>query len=178
MNRLFSIVGKMPDKLWGPLAGGGLILVIGFSGLAANLPWLFTSLGPSAYLHTDRVYDKASRPYNLIVGHLIAMAAGFFAIFVVNAWNDPSVVGTTYLTTGRILASVLGLVITIPVQILLRASHPPAPATALLITLGDFQTARGALALFAGIMLTGIIGEGLRQLRVKSQEYLKRRGKL
>ncbi len=43
-------VGKIPDLIWAPIASGVLILLVGLLGLAAHQPWLFPSLGPTAFL--------------------------------------------------------------------------------------------------------------------------------
>jgi len=37
------VIAVVPDMVWGPLA-------VGLIGLAAGQPWLFPSLGPTAYL--------------------------------------------------------------------------------------------------------------------------------
>jgi hypothetical protein len=48
-----------------------------------------------------------------------------------------------------------------------RASHPPAAATTLLVALGAVATADKALNLFAGVVLIAIAGELLRRVRLE-----------
>ena len=40
----------VPDPIWGPLAVGSMMLGVGSIALAAGRPWLFPSLGPTAFL--------------------------------------------------------------------------------------------------------------------------------
>jgi hypothetical protein len=53
---------------------------------------------------------------------------------------------------------------------LLRASHPPAAATTLLVALGSMQTVDKALKIFIGILILVVLGEAVRQLRVRGQK--------
>lgn len=58
------------------------------------------------------------------------------------------------------------MAVTLAVQVPLKASHPPAAATALLAALGGFRlTAREMLVLAAGIFLVAVLGEAARWLR-------------
>jgi len=63
--------------------------------------------------------------------------------------------------------SALGVALTIVVQKWLKAPHPPAAATTLLITLGGFKpNLHDALALGSGIALVASVGEVLRRVRL------------
>jgi len=162
---------NIPDAVWAPLSAGALILVIGLIGLVAHQPLLFPSLGPTAFLQTETPDQPSSRPYNVIVGHLVGLLAGFLAVWVCQAAGAPSVLTTHELTAPRVWASVLAIVLTLLVGLLLRASHPPAAATTLLASLGGFPpTLRSTGTVMAGVLLVALLGEGLRRLRVKQTE--------
>lgn len=68
---------RIPDLVWGPVCEGGLILVAGATALASGHPWLFASLGPTTYEMIEKPELRSARPYNVVVGHLIAIGAGF-----------------------------------------------------------------------------------------------------
>jgi CBS-domain-containing membrane protein len=52
-------------------------------------------------------------------------------------------------------------------QQLLKASHPPAAATALLLTMGGFQlVSKDLLAIGVGVVMLVLIGEPLRRYRL------------
>jgi hypothetical protein len=79
--------------------------------------------------------------------------------------TTPSLVSTAL--QGCIWASVLAISCTLLVQIFLKASHAPAAATALLISLGLFQpTWSDAGIIIFGVLITAFIGEPLRRIRL------------
>jgi hypothetical protein len=156
----------VPDDLWAPITGALLIFLVGILGLAAHRPWLFASLGPTAYLHAENPEHRASRFYNTVVGHLVALGAGFFSVWLLGAWNAPDVMATGHLTMLRVGASTIAIGITILLVLALRASHQPAGATTLLVALGTFQTAKDAIVVIIGVLLIAAIGEPIRRLRV------------
>jgi hypothetical protein len=147
--------------------------MIGVIGLAFGRPWLFPSLGPSAYMHGETPRGRSSRFYNTLVGHLIGLGAGFAAVAILNLWAAPPVVSTGVLTISRMLAAVLAVVVTSALCSLLRASHPPAAATTLLVALGSFRTAGDALTVFLGVLILAVLGEIARQVRIRATEGTK-----
>jgi CBS-domain-containing membrane protein len=60
------------------------------------------------------------------------------------------------------------MALTIAIQVPLKAAHPPAAATALLIALGGFRLApRDMTILLLGVLLTAALGEAARRFRVR-----------
>src|SRR3954466_14390358 len=51
----------IPELIWAPLVGGLLTLIPGLIGLAAGNPWLFPSLGPTAFLQAANPQQPSSR---------------------------------------------------------------------------------------------------------------------
>jgi hypothetical protein len=156
----------IPDQLWAPVMAAGLSLFVGLAGLLAGQPWLLPSLGPTAYLQVESPAHPRSRFYNTVVGHLVGLLAGFGAVALFNAWNEPVTLVDRTLTAPRLGASVLALALTILVAFLLRASHPPAGATTLLVTLGSLSTLADGLNLMLGVLLIAAAGEVIRRLRL------------
>jgi hypothetical protein len=150
-----------------PLAEGVLLLAIGGIGFALKLPLLFTSLGPTAYEQIEKPDASSARPYNILVGHSVALVSGLVALFLVHAFQAPVPSAAGHLTGSRIFASVLGCVLTALVNLLLDASQPAAFSTALLVTLGSYESARDALTILLAVLCLTVLGEPLRRASLK-----------
>src|SRR5215831_13773907 len=74
------------DLVWATLGEGALVLALATIGWATNQPLIFASLGPTAYELVEQPRMPSARPYNVIVGHLIGLSAGFLAVYLLNAW--------------------------------------------------------------------------------------------
>jgi hypothetical protein len=159
--------------LWVPAVVGGLILAVGGLGWLVGQPWLFASLGPTAYLMAHSPSQASTRPYNVIAGHLVGLCAAFAAVSVLGAGDSPSVFTAHELAGDRVLASGLALILAVAVELRIKASHPPAAATVLLITLGGLSvSSRTAVTILIGVLLLVLIGEPLRRLRTTSAAEL------
>jgi hypothetical protein len=162
---------SVPDALWGPLSGAGLLLGVGAVALLAGQPWLFPSLGPTAYLQAESPAHPTSRWFNVIVGHLIGLLAGFLAVALLNAWGAPSPLQDKVLVASRVGAAVLAMLLTLGVAPLLNASHPPAAATTLLVALGSLTTPADAVNLMIGALILAALGEALRRVRMQRSVF-------
>lgn len=144
------------------------LLVIGLVGalaLAAGQPWLFPSLGPTVFLQAMSPGEPASRPWNMLVGHSIGVASGFGALAAFGALDAPSALGGLGLSPQRAAATALAVGVTIFLQQLADAKHPPAAATTMLITLGAIAPSWGAAAaVMIGVALVTGLGLGARAL--------------
>jgi hypothetical protein len=134
---------------------------------ATKQPLIFASLGPTAYELVEQPQIRSARPYNIVVGHLVGLGAGFLAVYLLRAWAAPNVVATGLVTTARLWAVVVAAVLTTLVTLILRASQPAALATTLLVSLGAMQTRRDAIAIILGVLLITAIGEPVRRFRLK-----------
>jgi len=134
---------------------------------ATRQPLIFASLGPTAYELVEQPQIRSARPYNIVVGHLVGLGAGFLAVYILHAWAAPNVVATGLVTTTRLWAIVVAAVLTTLVTLTLRASQPAALATTLLVSLGAMQTRRDAIAIILGVLIITAIGEPVRRFRLK-----------
>jgi fumarate reductase subunit D len=82
------------------------------------------------------------------------------------AENDPSLLNDLILTSGRMWAAVIAILFTVLIPMLLHASHPPAAATTLLITLGAIKTVTEGIYLMIGVIILALFGELLRRARI------------
>lgn len=165
MPKHFSAVA-LPDPVWAPVAVAVLTLAVGIPALLLGMqPWLLPSLGPTAFLQAMMPAQPSSRLYNVVVGHVGGLAAGFLAVWLFNAWAEPVVLTDHVLTAPRLAASTLAMALSILLGILLRASHPPAAATVLLITLGSMKDQQQVIAFLIGLAIVAVVGELVRRLR-------------
>jgi hypothetical protein len=156
----------LPEWLWAPFAAGLLSAIIGALGMWSGLPLLFPSLGPTIFLQVYDPDQESSRPYNVILGHALGILAAVLGLMATGAGMDPSVLGSGELTWPRVWAAVIAMALTLALQVPLKAGHPPASATALLLALGGFSVSwPDMIVLAAGILLTAALGEVLRRLR-------------
>src|SRR3954452_21713781 len=160
-------VVALPDPVFAPIAVAVLTLAVGVPALLVGMqPWLLPSLGPTAFLQAMMPAQPSSRLYNVVVGHVGGLVAGFFAVWLFNVWNDPVVLTDHQLTIGRLAASTLAMALSMLVGILARGSHPPAAATVLLITLGSMKDQQQVIAFAIGLVIVAVVGEIVRRLRL------------
>jgi hypothetical protein len=165
------------DLVWATLGEGGLILVLAAISWEAKQPLIFASLGPTAYELVEQPQLKSARPYNIIVGHLIGLGAGFLAVYLLNAWAAPNVILAGEVSPSRLWAVALAAAFTTLFTLILKASQPAALATTLLVALGSMQTQRDALAIIAGVLIITAVGEPIRRFRLKHTELRRVVGK-
>jgi HPP family len=160
----------IPDWVWAPLVSGGLMLLVGGLGLVAHQPWLFPSLGPTAFLQADQPDAPFAKFYHTVVGHGIGLCTGLGAVFLFHANSAPGVLGTGEITSVRVGAAVLAVTLNMFFGILLNASHPPAAATTLLVALGGFKPViHDILTITIGVVIVAVVGEWLRRWRLQQR---------
>lgn len=156
----------LPDPAWTPLAVGTLLGAVGLVAWGTGRPWLFPSLGPSAYLQAEEPDKPASRFFNTVVGHLVGFAAGSLAVFLLGAAQDPSSLADKQVTAARAGAAALSGMLTMAGLSAPKASHPPAAATMLLVALGGFRPNwADAGSVLAGVLILATLGEAVRYVR-------------
>ena len=162
----------IPDQMWAPAMSALLTFLVGILSLLAGMVWLFPSLGPTIYLQTQKPGDPSSRFLNVVLGHLMGLAAGFAGVFLFNAFNDPVTLQAKELTWARLGAAVVALALTLLLTLLLKAHHPPAGATTLLTALGSIQTLQDSINLMIGVLIVAIAGELIRKTRTSTLTQL------
>ena len=157
-----------PHILWAPLVATLVTLLAGVLGLLSHQLLLFPSLAPTAVMQAHAPRHKSSRLYNVLVSQCVGMSAGYMAVAVFGLTRAPSVFVVQALSGDRVLAAALAILVGTFVELLLKAAHPPAAATTLLVALGSFRFAwRDVGWLVAGVLIVGVVGETARQLRLR-----------
>jgi HPP family len=167
-----SKFSAIPGFLWEPIAGAGILMVPLALAFAVNRIWLFPSLGPTAYIQATTPEREVSRPYNIIVSHTFGVGAAFLALYVLGALHEPSMIVAKHPVNLRMWASILGIGLTLLFTSLLRANHPPAAGTTLLITIGAFPSDWSTvLNIFAGVLIVTIVGDVARRVRLGKMSF-------
>ncbi len=120
--------------------------------LITGSPFIFPSLGPTAFLLFYTPTAPPASPRNTLIGHGIGVLAGYFSLVVTGLTTaGPALaVGVTW---PRVVAAGLSLGLTAGVMVLLRAPHPPAGATTLIISLGILTQPVQLVVLMAAVAL-------------------------
>jgi len=120
--------------------------------LVSRNPFVFPSLGPTAYLLFFSPLAKACSPRNTIFGHAIGIACGYGAFVLTGAGAMPFGAHSG-IFWPRILAAALSLSVTGALMVLLGVSHPPAGATTLIISLGIISKPRELVIIEVAVFL-------------------------
>lgn len=103
--------------------------------LATGDPFVFPSLGPTAFLLFYTPLQPAASPRNTLAGHAIGAGAGYLSLVIFGLTEaEPAL--ATEVTGGRVGAAALSLGLTSGLMVWAKVPHPPAGATTLIISLG------------------------------------------
>lgn len=120
--------------------------------LVTRNPFVFPSLGPTAYLLFFSPLGKTSSPRNTICGHAIGLVCGYAAFVVTGAGALPFGAHPG-IFWPRIFAAALSLSATGAFMVLLDVSHPPAGATTLIVSLGIISKPRELVIIEVAVFL-------------------------
>ena len=123
-----------------------LALISGFNGalsvallagiaMVTREPFIFPSVGASAFILFYRPLVAAAAPRNVLLGHLIGVLSGWASLWAFGLlWAGSAFeVGMDLL---RIAATAVGMGLACAGMVWFRAAHPPAAATSLLVSMG------------------------------------------
>ena len=115
----------------------GFITIALLAGVAmiSRTPFVFPSLGPTAFLFFFTPRAPAASPRHTLYGHAIGIVCGYGALWLFGLDHAPPAM-TSGVSAARAGAAALSLAATGAVMILLKSAHPPAGATTLIISLG------------------------------------------
>ncbi|MCZ7533679.1 MAG: HPP family protein [Acidimicrobiia bacterium] len=136
------------------------VLSIGIMSMAALLtgsPFVFPSLGPTAFLFFYTPTNPAASPRNAILGHGIGAGAGYLSL-VIFGLTDAAPALATEVTLARVGAAALSLGLTSGLMVWFRVPHPPAGATTLIVSLGILTTPRDLAVLMLAVVLLTVQG--------------------
>jgi hypothetical protein len=126
--RLDWLLCRFPDRLvWALYVfvnGFVTIALLALLAVVTESPFVFPSLGPTAYLLFIAPLAENSSPRNTILGHAVGLISGYAAFSITGAASLPFGTHPGFYWP-RILAAALSLSATGAFMVLLRAGHPP-----------------------------------------------------
>ena len=155
-----------PRLVWAVYVCVNGFITIGLLGLLALLtgsPFVFPSLGPTAYLFFFSPLAEVSSPRNTILGHAIGLVCGY-AAFVLAVASSPPFGMNPGVHGPRLLAAALSLSATGALMALLRVSHPPAGATTLIVSLGIISQPKELVIIEVAVILLTVQAFAINRL--------------
>lgn len=154
------------DAIWVPAVAATLIVLAGAIGYWLKQPWLFAGLGPTILMLATHPGHETTRFRAVVTSHLAAIGVAYLALMLLNAHGAAAVVTRATVPLPRVWASAVSLAMLTVLLPQLKAYHPPAAATALLVTLGAYRmTGKTPLALIAGVVAVAVAGELIQRIR-------------
>ena len=137
--RLHWLLRHLPPRVvWAAYVFFNSFVTIALLSLLAGItgsPFVFPSLGPTAYLFFFAPMGPSSSPRHAILGHAIGLVCGYTA-YVAMGSHGFTATSFTQVSWHEIMAAALSLAASGAIMVLLRISHPPAGATTLIVSLG------------------------------------------
>ena len=159
-------VAPLLAMFWVPIVSAALIVLVGAIGNWMRQPWLFAALAPTILMVAATPGHETTTFRAIVVGHIAAIGCAYIALLLLDATTSQSMLATRVVPMPRVWASALALAMLAVVQPQLRSFHPPAAATALLVTLGAYRmTGKTPLALVGGVVVVAIASELLQRFR-------------
>jgi CBS-domain-containing membrane protein len=137
--------------------------LMAFAALITGAPFIFPSLGPTAFLLFYTPMAPTACPRNTLAGHAIGAAAGYFAL-VVFGLQDAGPALTTGVTAPRVGAAAISLGLTAGLMVWARVPHPPAGATTLIVSLGILHEPWQLAVLMLAVFLLAVQGFTINRL--------------
>ncbi|HEU4674263.1 MAG TPA: HPP family protein [Candidatus Limnocylindrales bacterium] len=154
--------------LFALLNGFVSIALVSLLAVATGQPFVFPSLGPTAFLLFYTPQAPAASPRNTFLGHLIGAGCGYLALAIFGLLEAGPAL-TTGVTPARAGAAALSLGLTAGVMVWLRVPHPPAGATTLIVSLGILSHLPQLAVLMLGVVL--LIAQGFAINRLAGLDY-------
>jgi CBS-domain-containing membrane protein len=137
--RVAHLLERFPERpVWAAFMFVNGFVTIGLLAAVAMIshtPFVFPSLGPTAFLLFFSPTSPTASPRHTLYGHAIGILCGYAALLVTGLESAPPTI-IAGVDSARVLAAALSLASTGALMILLKCAHPPAGATTLIIALG------------------------------------------
>ena len=134
--------GNINDKVSAGIYTTLQFVVLGVIAWVTGRPFIFPSLGPSAYLMATGEVDRAEGGYHVIGGHFVAVISGMIAYHPIASGvaspeefgADPGAFSPEVLLLA--ISATIGMVLCTLGMLVAKTNHPAACATVLIVALG------------------------------------------
>ncbi len=128
------------------------MLLLAVVAVLTDAPFIFPSAGASAFILFYRPLVEAASPRNTLVSHLLGVLLGWFSLLLFGLVDA----GTAFDMSAdwrRVGAVCVAVGLTCAAMVALRVAHPPAAATALVVSMGLMPSPWQLPWLMAGVLL-------------------------
>lgn len=132
--------------------GGVSIALVAFVALITQEAFIFPSLGATAFILFHVPMAEPASPRNTLCGHFLGAVMGLLSLYVFGLQSHPSAF-LEGVDGARVGAAALSLGLTGCLMVLFRVPHPPAGATALIVSLGLMPDPAQLPILMAGVLI-------------------------
>ncbi len=171
LQRIRWLAWLPPRWLWALFVlvnGAFTIGVVSVVSVLTGTTFVFPPLGATAFLFFFTPEAPTASPRNTCYGYLIGMASGMLALAVTGLLDAPPALAVG-VDVPRALAAALSVGLAGAAMVLLRAPHPPAGATTLVVSLGLVTTPKQLGSLQLGVMM--LVAQALVIYRVVGVDY-------
>jgi CBS-domain-containing membrane protein len=165
--RLARWLRRFPPRLvWAAFVfvnGFVAVAILAALALLSHTPFVFPSVGPTAFLLYFHPTWPTASPRNTLFGHAVGIVCGYAALCLLGLEHAPPAT-LEEIHWRRLLAASLSLAVTGALMILFRVVHPPAGATTLIISLGFITEPAHLVAIEAAVALMALQALGVNRL--------------
>lgn len=143
------------------LYSGFLLAVLGLIAFVSGQPFVFPSLGPTAYVLSQVHHAELIVPRRVIASHTIGVIAGQFSYHLLGAGVVVTDSAPAFSPDVLLLSfsAVLSIVLTVAAMVATDTSHPPACATTLIVSLGLLSAPVQGLVIVASVIALVVVHE-------------------
>lgn len=134
------------------VTGAIAIALLSLLAMLTRSPFVFPSLGPTAFLLFFKPRSVSASPRHALLGHLTGLACGYAALLLTGLTHAPAALQMG-VDPARIVAAAFSLAATGAAMILLKVVHPPAGATTLIVSLGIIAQPRALAVIELAVLL-------------------------
>lgn len=137
------------------LYAGFLFTILGLIAGISGQPFIFPSLGPSAYILAFDRYGERTRTYRVVGSHLIGGIVGFLCYNLLATGVTLTITPPAFSEEGfRLAASgTLSIILTSWGMIATDTNHAPACATTLIVSLGLLSASLQVVTIIVSIII-------------------------
>ncbi|POG55870.1 HPP family protein [Haloferax marisrubri] len=148
------------------LSAGLLVAALGGVAWVTGEPFVFPSLGPTAFVLAFQRRVGRSRSTRIVGGHAVGAVVGFaaYALVAPGVTLTPSLPVASTDTLRLVASAAVSVAATSWGMVELDAVHPPACATTLIISLGLLSTPQSVATIVASVVLLVGVHRGTNAL--------------